>query len=949
MSLRIPPNPFDPARAVRVKEKLAEAGFTSREPLLDSVFGNSAFLGRLAVRETGALGEYFAAGPLTVLNAAILLAEAAGRAESEAHAMRDLRTAKRRAALAIAMADIAGTWDVNKVTAELTRFADACVSGALRFLLNVTAAQTGSEKVAEEACGLTVLAMGKYGAFELNYSSDIDLVVFYDAEKFPFAKRGDPRGAAVDIVRGLVKLLSETTGDGYVFRVDLRLRPDAGATQVAISTDAAWDYYEAMGQNWERAAMIKARACAGDPHTGAQFLADLTPFIWRRYLDFAAIEDIQSIKRQIHAHVGHGQVAVAGHNIKLGRGGIREIEFFAQTQQLILGGRHPGLRVAATQGALDALIGEGRVEPEVGEDLKRDYRYLRTLEHRLQMIEDQQTHTVPDSEAGIAHIACFMGYDSAQDFRQALTAILENVGNHYARLFESGTDLTSAEGNLVFTGVEEDPETLKTLSAMGFREPAHASAAIRGWHHGRIRAMRSQRARELLTKLIPAILKALAGAADPDVAFSQFDRFLSNLPSGVQLFSLFLARPRFLDLLAKIVGSAPRLATTLARRPAIMDALLDADYLSRLPSRAELNARFSGAIAGSYEEALDGSRRFAREAIFRVGVQIVDGAANAEQAGPALADIAECVIAGLLPRVEDELAAAAGRIPGSGFAVVAMGKLGGREMTASSDLDLVIVYDAPAGVEASDGARPLSPTLYFARLAQRLIAALTTPTAAGTLYDVDMRLRPTGNKGPVAVSLKSFAEYHASESWTWEHMALTRGRLIAGTPQLQASVAAEIRNRLTQKREPAAIIADAKSMRARMAETFPGRNVWDLKYAPGGLVDIEFIAQTLQLVHAPGRADLLCTNTIEALGRLRQAKVLISDDADVLIASARLQHALTQVLRIALDETLVMEEATPGLKALLTRAAEAGSFAQAQQRLEELQSQTRAIFDRLMS
>jgi len=940
---RIPPNPFDPARAARVKEKLAEAGFTSGESLLDSVFGNSAFLGRLAIRETGALAQYFAAGPQTVLNAAILLAEAAGRADHEAQAMKELRIAKRRAALAIAMADIAGTWDVDKVTAELTRFADACVAGALRFLL----AQTGN--VAENDCGLTVLAMGKYGAFELNYSSDIDLVVFYDAEKFPLAKRGDPRGAAVDIVRGLVKLLSETTSDGYVFRVDLRLRPDAGATQVAISTDAALDYYEAMGQNWERAAMIKARACAGDPQTGAGMLAGLRPFIWRRYLDFAAIEDIQSIKRQIHAHVGHGKVAVAGHNIKLGRGGIREIEFFAQTQQLILGGRHPVLRVASTQGALDALVAEGRVEAEVGEDLKRDYRYLRMLEHRLQMIEDQQTHTMPDSEAGVAHVACFMGYERAGDFREALTSVLENVGSHYARLFESASDLASTEGNLVFTGVEEDPETLKTLSAMGFREPAHASAAIRGWHHGRIRAMRSQRSRELLTKLIPTILKALAGAADPDVAFAQFDRFLSNLPSGVQLFSLFLAQPKFLDLLAKIVGSAPRLATYLARHPVIMDALLDTEYLSRLPSRSDLDARFSRAIAGSYEEVLDGARRFTREAVFRVGVQIVEGAAKADQAGPALADIAESVIAGLLPRVEGELAANAGRIAGSGFVVVAMGKLGGREMTASSDLDLIFVYDAPAGAETSDGPRPLSPTLYFARLAQRLIAALTTPTAAGALYEVDMRLRPTGNKGPVAVSLKSFAEYHASESWTWEHMALTRGRLIAGTPQLQSRVAAEIRNRLTQKREPAAIIADAGAMRVRMAESFPGRNAWDLKYAPGGLVDIEFIAQALQLVHAPARPDILSTNTIEALEKLRRADLLMPEDADILTASARLQDALTQVLRIALDETPVIEDATPGLKALLSRAAETGSFAQTQKRLAELQSQTRAIFDRLMS
>src|SRR5882757_7831789 len=449
--LRVPPRPFDPARADRVKEALAEAGFISAEPLLDAVFGNSAFLGRIAVREAGALGEYFAAGPQTVLNAAILLAEAAGRADSEAQAMKDLRVAKRRAALAIAMADIAGTWDVNKVTAELTRFADACVAGALRFLLRVAAAQAGVAEVAEENSGLTVLAMGKYGAFELNYSSDIYVVVFYDAAKFPFAKRGDARGAAVDVARGLVKLLSEVTNDGYVFRVDLRLRPDAGATQIAISTDAALDYYEAMGQNWERAAMIKARACAGDPQTGARFLADVRPFIWRRYLDFAAIEDIQSIKRQIHAHAGHGAIAVKGHNIKLGHGGIREIEFFAQTQQLILGGRHPGLREPSTQGALDALVRESRVDARVGEELKHDYRYLRTLEHRLQMVEDQQTHSLPDSQVGLSHIACFMGYERVSDFHDELIRVLENVRGHYARLFESAPDLASSEGNLVFT------------------------------------------------------------------------------------------------------------------------------------------------------------------------------------------------------------------------------------------------------------------------------------------------------------------------------------------------------------------------------------------------------------------------------------------------------------------------------------------------------------------
>ena len=476
----------------------------------------------------------------------------------------------------------------------------------------------------EASTGLTVLAMGKYGAFELNYSSDIDLVVFYDPRKFPFKKRDDLRGAAVDLVRGIVKLLTEITVDGYVFRVDLRLRPDAGATQVAISTDAAESYYEGMGQNWERAAFIKARACAGDPETGARFLKSIEPFIWRRHLDFAAIEDIHSIKRQIHAHGGHGDIAVAGHNIKLGRGGIREIEFFAQTQQLILGGRIPSLRQRRTFDALDALRARGLVTDETTADLKAAYVFLRTLEHRLQMIEDEQTHSVPKSDEAIAHIACFMGFEGAAAFGTALVGHLETVQGHYARLFEREQDLTASEGNLVFTGVEEDPGTIGTLQAMGFRDAAHVSAAIRGWHHGRIRAPRSARARELLTKLVPALLPALAATADPDAAFMQFDRFLTNLPAGVQLFSQFLARPDFLRLIASIVGPAPRLAQHLARSPATLDARIDADFLRTLPSRETLDGVLGDQLrlAGDYEVALDSARRRAMEQIFRVVVQI---------------------------------------------------------------------------------------------------------------------------------------------------------------------------------------------------------------------------------------------------------------------------------------------------------------------------------------
>ena len=953
-----PPQPFDSARAERTFEALAAEGFVpqpGQRGILAGAFGNSPFLARLALREQATLTQLLQRGPEAIVADAIALAHSAADAPSQAEVMANLRVAKRRAALAIALADIAGIWQLEEVTCALTEFADACVKGALRYLLREAAEKAtlsaGDGAVLEATTGLAVLAMGKYGAFELNYSSDIDLVVFYDPRRFPFRKRDDARGAAVDLVRGIVKLLSEITADGYVFRVDLRLRPDAGATQVAISTDAAESYYEGMGQNWERAAFIKARACAGDPETGAHFLAAIVPFIWRRNLDYAAIEDIHSIKRQIHAHEGHGTIAVAGHNIKLGRGGIREIEFFAQTQQLILGGRMPELRKSSTVAALDALCARRLVTEETTADLKHAYLFLRTLEHRLQMIEDQQTHTVPKAAEDIAHIACFLGFPDARAFAAALTEQLEIVQSHYARLFEREKELTASGGNLVFTGVEEDPETLATLARMGFRDSVHISAAIRGWHHGRIRATRSARARELLTKLVPVLLPALAQTVDPDAAFAQFDRFVTNLPAGVQLFSLLLARPDLLALIATVVGSAPRLAQHLSRAPATLDALIDADFLHTLPSRAMLDAQLKEQMARAtgYEAALDAVRRFAKEQVFRVGVQIIQGTAKADAAGPALANIAEAVISEMLPAVERELGESAGTMPGGEFAVVAMGKLGGREMTAGSDLDLIFVYDVPKGIEASDGQKPLPVIVYYARLAQRLIVALTAQTGAGGLYDVDMRLRPTGNKGPVAVSLESFARYHDSQSWTWERMALTRARVVHAPQRLGQRVEDVIAQTLRASVEPAKVTADARDMRLKLAAQFSSSNRWDLKFASGGLVDIEFIAQTLQLCTAPTGADVLDTNTLAALRKLGAAAALSADDAKALQSAATLQQALTQALRIALDGPLDPASATPGLKGVLVRAAGSENFAQLESRLSDAQDAVCRIFARVLA
>ncbi|MFM9864096.1 MAG: bifunctional [glutamine synthetase] adenylyltransferase/[glutamine synthetase]-adenylyl-L-tyrosine phosphorylase, partial [Micropepsaceae bacterium] len=788
------PQMFDAARAARTLEALGErAGEGALRELIGAAASNSPYLSRLLEREADNLERDLSGDPRIAL-ASMLTSVRFEDTPSRGDMMRRLREVKRRASLLIALADLGGVWDLDETTEALTRLADACLVSSLRYAM-IEAIGRGRFAPADtiepaEDSALFFLAMGKYGAHELNYSSDIDFSCYFNAERLPVAANVEPREFAVRLTQSAVALMQEATADGYVFRCDLRLRPDAGSTQIAVSTRAAESYYETMGQNWERAAMIKARPCAGDVAEGRAFLATLEPFVWRKYLDYAAIEDIHSIKRQIHAHGGHGEVAIAGHNIKLGRGGIREIEFFAQTQQLILGGRIPSLRRSRTVEALQALAQRNIIAEETRADLAESYAFLRTLEHRLQMVEDEQTHSMPKTADGLSNVARFMGFVETQTFADTLRDHLMRVQSHYAKLFEGKPSLSEETGSLVFTGVDEDPETVATLRKLGFSQPEALSATIRGWHHGRIRATRSEKAREKLTALMPLLLQALGGTANPDIAFTRFDKFLSGLPSGVQVFALLYSNPRLLGLIAEIVGTAPRLADHLAVRPGLLDVLIDVDFLQDQPTLADLSESLAPLMKGArtFEDKLDVARRWTKDQQFRVGLQLLRGEVDGVQAGTAFADVAEAAIVALDAAVMDATAAAHGRVADGGMVVIAMGRLGGREMTAASDLDLIFVYDHAKDAAGSDGGRPLAPSLYYARASQRLISALTVMTGEGDLYDVDMRLRPSGNKGPVAVSFETFAKYQADEAWTWERLALTRARVVAGPAALRARV-----------------------------------------------------------------------------------------------------------------------------------------------------------------
>jgi len=941
-----------PAIGERARTLAADSG---ARRLIEAVFGNSPFLAHIAAADPGVLCDILEQGPDEV--AAHALADIRHAPSDEAELMRALRVIKRRVALATALADISGIWDLARVTGTLSDLADAALGAAAGFLLRQAAAG-GAFALAEETdpqrgSGLVVLGMGKLGARELNYSSDIDLIVLYDTERVRTAAPESLQKHFVRLARGLVRLMEERTAEGYVFRTDLRLRPDPGATPLALSVDAAETYYESLGQNWERAAMIKARAVAGDIEAGRAFLDRLRPFVWRRHLDFAAIQDIHSIKRQIHARYGGGTIAVAGHDIKLGRGGIREIEFFVQTQQLIRGGREPRLRTASTVTGLARLAELELTERTAAAELTEAYEYLRRVEHRLQMIDDEQTQTLPIGDDGLNALAAFLGYAGKDAFAADLIARLGAVERHYARLFEDSPALVApgtAAGNLVFTGVEADPATLATLTEMGFKEPETVHATIRGWHHGRYRAMRSTRARELLTELMPALLGALAKSPDPDGAFLRFDAFLGRLPAGIQIFSLLHSNPHLLDLLAEIMGAAPRLAEHLSGRPAVLDAMVTPGFLDSLPDRerlvAELGRQFD--FARNVEDALDASRRFAHDRQFQVGVQLLRGTVAPRVAAAALSDIAEVAIAGLLPRIESDFAASHGRFGESALAVIAMGKLGGREMTPTSDLDLIFVYDTQGAAEMSDGPRPLPASQYFARLSQRLLNALTALTAEGRLYEVDMRLRPSGNKGPLAAAFDGFVRYQEQEAWTWEHLALTRARAIAGPDSLRARVTEAIRRVLMQPRDPAKLFKDVAEMRARMAAEHAAGSRWDVKHARGGLIDVEFTVQCLQLAHAHARPEILDSNTATALDRLAAAGILDAADAGTLREALGLWQALQAVLRLTLEPTGGDEAASfpEALKRRLARIGEADDFAGLEARMDELARAAADVFRR---
>ena len=744
-----------------------------------------------------------------------------------------LRRERSALALALGVGDLAGLLSFEEVVRQLSDFADEAIE---RALADAIAWRTPEA----EMRGFAIFALGKQGSRELNYSSDVDLLFLYDPETLPLKPREEPSQGAVRIGQRVIETLQKRDADGYVFRVDLRLRPSPEVTPIALPVNAAISYYESSALPWERAAFIRARAVAGDPALARYFLEAIHPFIWRRSLDFGAIGEVQSITRRIRDHFAQGQALGPGFDLKRGRGGIREIEFFAQVHQLIHGGREPVLRAPATLDALAALAGAGLISGDEAETLAQAYRLLRTIEHRLQMVEDRQTHTLPADPGALDNVARLHGLGGGEDLIELLGGPVASVTAIYGRLGGSEEERMPSDG-----------EALQTeLARAGMPDPAGARLRIKSWRSGKARSLRSIAAREAFEAMLPALVRAFAAAPDPARAMNRFDDLVTRLPSGVNFYRLLEAQPALAELLATILSHAPALAEQLGRRPELLDGLISKSAFEPPPSVDELAADFARAERSGedYQLVLDRVRRSVNERRFALGIQLITGASDPVEVAAGYARVAEAAIRVLTDATVREFEAAHGRVPGSELLIMGLGRLGGEGLTHASDLDLVYLFTGSYEAQ-SDGRKPLGATDYFNRLAQRVTAALSVPTAAGPLYEIDTRLRPSGKDGLLAVSLPSFAEYQQKQAWTWEHMALTRARPVYGSAEGKTALAEVIKETLCTPRDPHKLVADAAAMRAEMARHKPPQGPLDIKLGEGGLVDLEFAVHTLQLRH----------------------------------------------------------------------------------------------------
>ncbi len=779
-----------------------------------------------------------------------------------------LRRTRAEVALLVALADIAGHWSVMEAATALSLFAETAIDLALRAAIAPLLARRAFNVATYEACGLACLALGKLGAAELNYSSDVDLIFLFDEVVLTTANGDDPLELLLKVVRDFTDLLQTRDADGYVLRVDLRLRPDPNSTPAVLSMAAADIYYQSAALTWERAAFTRARAVAGDIKAGEAFLQRLSPWIWRRSLDFTAIRDIHDLRLHMADHFGQQEWQASGYDLKRGPGGIREVEFVLQMHQLIHGGRLPALRGNNTISGLQAIADAGLLPAKDVARLQDCYSWLRRSEHRLQMLEDAQTHVVPDDIDQRYALALLCGYRSVASFDKQLKTQCAQVHRIYARL-------TDAQGR-VKSGLPRDDKSLtQWLCALGFS--AQATPMVQLWRTDRFRAMRTARAQEAMESLLPDFLTVLAKSPEPNILLARVNDLLERLPSGVQFLELLDTNRKLLDLLGRVLLHSPMLANRLAQHPDLLDAVFDSSFFVPPATSAHMRDELAAVLGTARDEGqIDKVARWQAEKQFQIAVLLIDGLIDGRAAARAYAWIMDAIVVVVADIATSNFERSHGKIEGSALVILALGGWGGEAMMSQSDLDLVCLYTG-----GHDNSLNLSATHYFNRLAQRVIGYLTAQTAYGPMADIDTRLRPSGHQGLLCVTVDSFIQYQREHAWTWEHLALTRARCIYGPGHDAVEKAAAV---LQAPANAQKMLQDVAEMRKDIATHKPPKGPLDFKLMQGGLIDIEFITQLYQLVAAAAHPGVILPTIELALQALGKIGALSVDDTNTLIA-----------------------------------------------------------------
>ena len=948
--------------AAQLKQSLSPSGKDEKisdemRNSIGTMFGYSPYLSSIALKNIDFICNLFTKGPNEGIKEVFAHIEAPlSSAIDIAELMEQLRVGKAMLALTCAYADLNCIWPLTRTTQALSQFASKALNIALAFLLTrevrkgnieTPALSTSSTDIINPSicddCGFFILGMGKLGANELNYSSDIDLIALYNPEKIKYLGKKTIGHFFVGITQELMQIMERRTMHGYVFRTDLRLRPDPGSTPPAISIIAAETYYHTVAVNWERSAMIKASPIAGDTKEGKAYLDNLSSWIWRRSMDFAAIQDIAAIKNHLNQHYEQSDKDFAGFDVKLGRGGIREIEFFAQINQLLYGGRHPVVRRRGTIETLHTLVEEGLLDTNICARLSVAYEFLRTLEHRLQMVNDEQTHTIPADSEAIQHIAHFMGYTNPEALKSALHSHTNYVNEVYQNLLPN-----EANENPIGFSQGQIEHKFKGLGYTSTKDMANITAS---WRSAKYRALKTDRSQSLLEECIPTLIEAFAAMSNPDAALSRFDMFLSKLPAGVQLFALFQANPSLFALMARVMGLAPALAETLAKKPLLWELLLEPNFFEPIEDKTLLTEQLKGMIARArdYQDVLDIARQFAEEYKFRIGVQLLESIATADESMKSLALVADVTLEQLVPEVEREFEARYGHFNNGGIAILAMGKYGGNELTHTSDLDIVFLYYVDDMNGASSGKRSLGPSQYYSRLGQNIITSITALTSEGRLFEVDTRLRPSGNQGPLVVTLNTFRDYYSKDAWTWEHMALTRARIIKEPQYFSGELINEIREILTNERDQTSLIKAVADMRRKLRSTNRTQNPWALKHIRGGLIDIEFICQYLLLKEGEKYPDLFSSNMDTAFKNLADMNLIDPSIAEDLVIARNMMQNIQSILRLCMGDKAPEESSfSLGLKEILCRSSKFETFSALKENLLNTQANIYKHFETLI-